>query len=236
MSQFCLIHGSTQNSDCWNLLISELARLGHQAIKVDLPTGKQLSGMQYAEAIVQRLNAADEDVILVGHSVSGIFLPLVASLRQVRHLMYLASFIPKPGTSIVGQMFDESFDMIEPLWTEAWATATQIGKNPIDDDELMLNFLFHDCTPEVATWALTIRRLLHPEAALNEIFPLKNYPGKVAQSYVVCTNDRTINPNWARRAAQEFLQVEAIELPGGHCPYLSRPHYLASTLNEIANR
>jgi pimeloyl-ACP methyl ester carboxylesterase len=234
MSQFCLIHGSTQSSKCWNLLILELERLGHQAIKVDLPTDKDTSGMQYAETIVQELDEVNEDVILVGHSVSGIFLPLVASLRQVRHLVYLASFIPKVGTSIVGQMFDESFDMFEPLWVEAWAAASQIGKDPIEDDEMALNFLFHDCTLEVAKWALTNRRLLYSEAALNEVFPLQAYPSKVAHSYVVCTNDRTISPKWARRAAQEFLKVEAIELLSGHCPYLSRPNNLASVLNEIA--
>lgn len=57
--------------------------------------------MQYAQTIVRELDVVDEDIILVGHSVSGIFLPLVARLRQVHHLVYLASFIPKPGTSIV---------------------------------------------------------------------------------------------------------------------------------------
>lgn len=234
MSKFCLIHGSTQSSECWNLLIPELEKFGHQAIKVDLPTDKDIVGMQYAETIVQELDEVNENVILVGHSVSGIFLPLVASLRQVRHLVYLASFIPKVETSIVGQMFDESFDMFEVLWTEAWATATQTGKDPIEDNELALNFLFHDCSLEVAKWALTIRRLLHPEAALNEVFPLQLYPSKVAHSYIVCTNDRTISSKWARRAAREFLKVEAIELLGGHCPYLSRPNNLASVLNEIA--
>ncbi|MBD2066151.1 alpha/beta hydrolase [Leptolyngbya sp. FACHB-671] len=235
MSQFCLIHGSTQNSDCWNLLVPELKSLGHQTIKVDLPTGRNISGMQYAQTIVRELDVVDEDIILVGHSVSGIFLPLVASLRQVHHLVYLASFIPKPGTSIVEQMFDESFDMFESSWAEAWVTATQMGKNLVEDDELALNFLFHDCTPEVAKWALSIRRLLHPEAALSEVFPLQNYPSKGSHSYVICTEDRTINSKWARRAAQEFLGVEAIEIPGGHCPYLSRPSYLASILNRLAN-
>ncbi|MBD2775347.1 alpha/beta fold hydrolase [Iningainema tapete] len=73
MSQFCLIHGSTQTSQCWNLLTPELEKLTHQAIKVDLPTDRQdASGMLYAEAIVQELDEVNEDVILVGHSISGI--------------------------------------------------------------------------------------------------------------------------------------------------------------------
>jgi hypothetical protein len=35
------------------------------------------------------------------------------------------------------------------------------------------------------------------------------------------------NPQYA---ARKRLGVDAIELPGGHCPYLSRPIHLASVL------
>jgi len=48
--------------------------------------------------------------------------------------------------------------------------------------------------------------------------------------YIVCAEDRTIDPDWARRTASERLGVDAIEIPGGHCPYLSRPALLAETL------
>lgn len=36
-----------------------------------------------------------------------------------------------------------------------------------------------------------------------------------------------------QNAATELLGVEAIELPGGHCPYLSRPAHLAEILTNI---
>ena len=236
MSVFCLIHGSTQNSECWNLLIAELEKLNHQAVKIDLPTDWQnAGGMMYAAIIAKQLEKIEESVILVGHSFSGMFLPLVASLRPVQHLVYLASFIPKVETSIAGQLFDESPDMFDPEWAEAWTSAIGAGKCPVDDYELALHFLFHDCTPEVAKWAFTTRQLTNAVAAINEVFPLTDYPNNLSHSYVVCNKDRTINPIWSRRAAREFLGIKAIELASGHCPYLSVPKQLASILDTVSN-
>ena len=235
MSLFCLIHGSTQNSECWNLLIPELEKLNHQAVKIDLPRDWQnADGMKYAETIAKQLEKIEESVILVGHSFSGIFLPLVASLRPVHHLVYLAAFIPKVRTSITEQLFNESPDMFDPEWAEAWTSAIGAGKCPVDDYELALKFLFHDCTPEVAKWAFTTRQLTNAQTAMNEVFPLTEYPNNVSHSYIVCDRDRTINPIWSRRAAREFLGVKAIELASGHCPYLSVPKQLASILNTLS--
>ena len=36
-------------------------------------------------------------------------------------------------------------------------------------------------------------------------------------------------------AARERLGVEAIELPGGHCPHVSRPAHLAEVLSTLAS-
>lgn len=236
MSLFCLIHGSTQNSECWNLLIPELEKLNHQAVKIDLPSDRQNArGMLYAEIIAKQLETIEESVILVGHSFSGIFLPLVASLRPVRHLVYLASFIPKVETSIAEQLFDESPDMFVPDWAEAWTSVIGAGKCPVEDYELALHFLFHDCKPEVAKWGFSTRKLTNAEAAINEMFPLTDYPSNVSHSYIVCDRDRTINPIWSRRAARKFLGVKAIELASGHCPYLSVPKKLASILDAVSH-
>jgi pimeloyl-ACP methyl ester carboxylesterase len=69
---------------------------------------------------------------------------------------------------------------------------------------------------------------------MTETFPLAALPD-VPSSYIVCADDRTISPAWSRRTARERLGVEAVELPGGHCPYLSRPAHLADVLTETLN-
>ncbi|HEV8421064.1 MAG TPA: alpha/beta fold hydrolase, partial [Actinomycetota bacterium] len=93
-------------------------------------------------------------------------------------------------------------------------------------------FLFHDCSPEVAAWALTTRVDWYPSGLYEETCPLAAWPD-VASAYILCRGDRTIRPEWSRSAARDLLGVEAIELPGGHCPHVSRPANLASVLVSL---
>ena len=45
------------------------------------------------------------------------------------------------------------------------ATRAPRGKDPTASEEMPMRFLFHDCTPEIARWALTTRRLMHAQRA-----------------------------------------------------------------------
>jgi hypothetical protein len=68
---------------------------------------------------------------------------------------------------------------------------------------------------------------------MEEPCPLATWPA-VPASYILASDDRTINPVWQRKASREWLGVNAIELPGGHCPNVSRPEVLADTLERCA--
>src|SRR5262245_44881153 len=116
MSVFCLVSGSTQDPRCWKLLVPELEKRGHQTVAASLPVDEPAaSGTRYAEVITHALKDAGDDVVLVGHSASGMFVPLVPGLRPIRRLIYLAAIIPKPGASIVDQFVAEP-DMLNPEW------------------------------------------------------------------------------------------------------------------------
>lgn len=228
MSVFCLVNGSTQNPLCWKLLIPELERRGAQVVTPSLPVDEpQASATRYAEVIAASLAGASEDVVLVGHSASGMFIPLVPGLRPIRRLVYLAALIPQPGASIREQLAADP-EMLNPEWVEACRS----GRDPSSDDETAIRFLFHDCSPEATALGLATRMRMYAERAMTETFPLAQLPA-VASSYIVCSDDRTISPDWSRRTARERLGVEPLELPGGHCPYLSRPARLAEVLLEM---
>ncbi|MBD0385246.1 MAG: alpha/beta hydrolase, partial [Nostoc sp. C3-bin3] len=68
-------------------------------------------------------------------------------------------------------------------------------------------------------------------AYIFETNPLKALPN-VERKYIVCSNDRILSPTWSRYASRKRLGVDAIELPAGHCPHLSRPEILASILTS----
>jgi pimeloyl-ACP methyl ester carboxylesterase len=228
MSIFCLVNGSTQNPLCWKLLVPELEKHGHQTITPSLPVDEPAaSGTRYAEVIAHALEDASDDVVLVGHSASGMFIPLVPSLRPIRRLVYLAALIPQPGASIRDQLASDP----EMLNAE-WVATCRAGNDPSSSDETAIKFLFHDCQPEAIDLGLATRTRMYAERAMTEIFPLEALP-EVPSSYIVCSDDRTISPAWSRRTARERLGVGAIEISGGHCPYLSRPLPLADTLLKL---
>jgi pimeloyl-ACP methyl ester carboxylesterase len=226
MSIFCLVNGSTQNPLCWQLLIPELEKHGHRTITPSLPVDQPAAaGIRYAEVIARALaDVSGDDIVLVGHSASGMFIPLVPDLRPVSRLVYLAALIPQPGASIRDQLAADP-DMLNPEWLAMF----RAGRDPSTDDQMAIEFLFHDCPPEAVKLGLETRLSMYAEGALVEIFPLAALP-EVPSTYIVCADDRTITPAWSRRTAGKRLGVEAIELPGGHCPYLSRPRQLAEVL------
>ncbi|HET7208037.1 MAG TPA: alpha/beta hydrolase [Terriglobales bacterium] len=224
MSLLFLVHGSTQDASGWDLLAPELEQLGHHTARTNLPANEpEASATHYADLIAAAIPRDSDDVVVVAHSASGLFLPLVPEQRQVRQLVFLAAVIPEIGKSMLDQVKAEA-DMLNPEW---------IGKDPTRDDALAMKFLFHDCSHEVAHWALGTRRLMYAKQAMTEVCPLKSWP-QVPSAYVVCAEDRTVRPEWCRRAARTRLGVEPIELPGGHCPHVSRPKDLARVLDALA--
>lgn len=44
--------------------------------------------------------------------------------------------------------------------------------------------------------------------------------------------DRTLTPGWMRRAARERPGTDPVEVPGGHCPHVSRPEQVADILDR----
>jgi hypothetical protein len=76
-------------------------------------------------------------------------------------------------------------------------------------------FAFHDCDLETLRWATTTMRLFYPEAAYAE--PPSARP-TVPSTFVLPRHDRTLRPEWMRTVARERLEVEPIEVDGGHFP------------------
>jgi pimeloyl-ACP methyl ester carboxylesterase len=227
---FVLVHGSYHGAWCWDLLRPELERLGHRAVAVDLPISDPAAAAEaYADIV---LGAADglTDPVLVGHSMAGLVVPLVAAQRPVRRLVFLAAMLPIPGQSANEQRAAEPVDGLVPPTTAEW---TSLGDEvwavgPMTATELF----FNDAPPDVAAWA-TAR--LRPQCyrVMSEPSPLAVWPA-VETSYVVCRDDRAVNPAWGRAAARDRLGVEAIEIDGAHSPFLTRPAELARLLDDVA--
>ena len=224
-----LVHGSYHGAWCWDLLRPELERLGHRVITMDLPiSDPTLGAAEYARTVESVLEPGSEPV-LVGHSMAGLVIPLIAANRPIRRLIFLAAFLPSPGRSANDQRASEPIDGRVPPTTAEWI---DIGENVwMVGPKTATEMFFPDATPAVARWAT---QRLRPQSyrVTSETTPLEAWPDVECRS-IVCRDDRAINPAWVRAAARERLGVEAVELSGGHSPFLTRPVELALALDQL---
>lgn len=225
MTTFGLVHGAW----CWELLAPLLQQEGHDVVAMDLPCDDASASFEiYADVVCAALNACDEDVVLVEHSLGGPTVALVAARRPVRHLVYLCAAVPDIGRSI----FDEP-DMVNPLYVQGLSEPDAQNRTTWIDFEIARALICADCDDSTAQAALN---RLRPQARYPSTlpFPLSEFP-TVSCTSVVCTDDQFVRPDWSRRVARDRIGAELIELPGSHSPFLSRPSALADVLLRLAD-
>jgi pimeloyl-ACP methyl ester carboxylesterase len=224
-----LVHGSYAGAWVWDLVRPELERRGHRVTAVDLPVSEPAAGAAaYARVIVDAVDWT-EPPVLVGHSMSGLVVPLVAAEHPVRRLIFVAALLARPGMSAMEQRQAEPIDATTPPTSAQW---TDLGDGVWSvGPETATELFWHDAPPDVAAWAVA---RLRPQAyrVMTETSPLVAWPA-VPSAYIACRDDRASNPVWERQAARERLGVEAVELDGGHSPMLSRPAELADALDRL---
>ena len=219
--RFLLVHGTTQSPDGWRLLIDELGTLGHSAVTIDLARfGDRMSVTEYGDAVAEELSGAKVDVV-VGHSGAGVMLPAIASATDATTQVYLAALVPNGTRSLMDELNDDLTQIFNAEW---------IGVDPTADHDAARRFLFHDCSPGVAEWALATLRLFVPASVCSEQIQLA--PTIPAMS-VVPESDRTLRPEWMIAASRERLGIEPSIVPGGHCPHVSRPREVATILASL---
>ena len=100
MVTFGLVHGAYHGSWCWERLTPELERQGHRVLTVELPTeDPQAGAAEYAAVALTAFGGAGDDLVVVGQSLGGLTIPLIAAARPVRRLIFVAGMLPRPGKS-----------------------------------------------------------------------------------------------------------------------------------------
>lgn len=234
MTTFALVHGAFCGASTWDQLRGELEARGHSVVAMDLPCDDPSAGcVRYAETVLAALKPHSEPVTLVGHSLGGLTIPLVAAARPIERMVFLAAFIPRPGLAFRDQFATEE-GMFPPSGEETWPITDEKTGLMSWPPERVIPALLPDVAPDVA---MASAQQLRRQSALphSEICPLTKWPD-VPSSYVLCLDDSQVGADWARRAARERLRTVAIELPGGHMPMVSRPTALATALEEVVGQ
>jgi Alpha/beta hydrolase family len=225
---FVLAHGAYHGAWCWDLLREQLEADGHSTTAMDLPNEDPDAGAQrYADVVEASIPKAARDVVLVGHSMAGLTIPIVAARTRPLATVYLCAMLPVPGVSFADQHADAFTDfqpsksaMANPDGSSSWPETGAI------------EVFYQDCPPDLARAAA---RRLRPQHWLitQEVTPLEEWP-VVAAAYILCEEDRAVSPAYGRRASRAQLGVDAIAMPGDHSPFLSRPRQLADLLERLS--
>ena len=215
VATFALVHGAWHGSWCWELLTPFLRQAGHGVVAPELPSDDGSANFDtYADVMCSALQGCDDEVIVVGHSLGGPAATLVAARRPVRHLIYLCAVVPECGLSQLDQ-FQAQPDMITPKYVNGYVNGLsepdEQGRTVWVDFDFVREMFYADCDERTVAAAIDH---LRPQAAYPWTLPfsLTKSPS-VPRTYVVCTEDQIITPEWSRRTARN-IGADIVELPG----------------------
>ncbi|WP_141277833.1 alpha/beta fold hydrolase [Pseudonocardia hydrocarbonoxydans] len=232
-----LVHGAWHDGRCWAPVLAELAAAGHDAVAVDLPSHRPGAGTDdYVDAVVAAAGPAGR-VVLVGHSLGGLTVPVVAQrlgTERVAALVLVAALVPLPGTSWHARTRAEPGIMAEGFGrgqlrhddgTTSWPVEAAV--------ENLYAGVAEEASPAVVREAVGT---LRPQdwTVTREVGPLSAWPA-VRTVQVVCAADRVVDPRWGRTGAV-VPGAEVVEMAGGHFPMLTRPAELARLIGEELRR
>lgn len=230
MTLFALLHGGMHWGGSWQLVQAQLEAAGCSVVAPDLPVDDEAAGADaWAAAAIKAIDAkvgpSDRDVIVVGHSIAGLCLPVIAARRQVRELVFLSALVPAPGRPFAEYLADHP--EVLPFVTKV----SEVGEAVGFSWESVRDAFYHDCPEALARSAFkNLRR--QSIAIFLERCPVADWPD-VPTTSIVMKHDRVVSPGWSRRVAQGLLNARVLELDGGHSPFFANPSALSARLMGI---
>lgn len=239
MASIILIHGAWQGSWVWKDVKNELQALGHVIQTPDLAvppkTESEPQSPATLEAYINRITdaiaRAPEPVILVAHSMGGIPATVAATRtgKRVSKLIYLAAFVPCDGDSLLTLTNLQHSEHQLPLIFDDDAKATTVAEDGI------IPFFLADASVGCAAYAKS-KFTPQPLAPITTPAALDHLVlESISRCYILCSQDRAIEPSLQRLMAIRANCPIVQELASGHCPFISRPQLLSSTIHRLAN-
>lgn len=219
MTTLVLLHGAWHGAWCWAPFLEALWGTGVRGLALDLPAEEpDADAQRYAEVVAAAVAGADDDLVLVPHSLAGLYAPVVAERVGARGIVNLAALTPEPGSSGLTQA-----KALPGIYTVPYRTAPMTrhddGSTSVPP-EIGRELMYHDVDDATAAWAQAqLRRqcwLTWTEPCAFDRWP------DIAYAHVACTGDRVLDaPGMEDGASRTSAPLAWI--PGGHMPMVSHP-------------
>jgi pimeloyl-ACP methyl ester carboxylesterase len=243
---YAMLHGGGQGSWVWDETIQALQSQTDggfgRALALDAPgcgtkrsrAGEDLDNEAIAAELVGDIEAAGfRDVVLVGHSAAGMFLPFMLELRPnlFRRVVYVTCMGPPPGRSAL-EMMGTSRHGEKP---------DEVGW-PVDPDSVdipgRLQAMFcNDMTPDFASaFMAKLGRDMAPMRTMEASNWRYDHLDPNVSTYVICLQDMSLTVPWQETFARNFRCGQIVRIDAGHQVMNTRPHALAEVLRNEAAR
>jgi pimeloyl-ACP methyl ester carboxylesterase len=235
MASFVLVHGAWHGGWCWNHVAPLLRAVGHRVLTPDLQAHgsdttpfDEVTLDRYADRICELAESEAESVVLVGHSMGGGVITQAAErcASSIAALVYLAAYMPGPGSSIGQQAMADTSSL---LWNH-------IVLDPVSgtaelDLSVTIECFYEDCSADDVSFA---HERLMPRSPLQPLITPVDVSaecwGRVPRVYIECTKDRTVTIEMQRRIHRAWPCTKVFTLDTHHSPFFSQPRELVQSL------
>jgi pimeloyl-ACP methyl ester carboxylesterase len=224
MAEFVLVPGAWLGSWAWAEVVPELRAAGHGAHPLTLsglaekqgvPAGQQT----HVQDILEEIESKDlRDVILVGHSYSGIPVGQAAERISDRmtKIVFVDAEVPIDGESFASAQLEEAIAENGNFWAPLSAT-------DFDDQGLT--------TEQVAR--IVAGSTPHPGRTLTEPAVMSHSVGELPATYIKCLLDwPEPSDTVAKLLTSDHWRL--VTMDTGHWPMFSQPSDLAQILLDAA--
>jgi pimeloyl-ACP methyl ester carboxylesterase len=235
-----LVHGAWHGGWCWAAFISQLQKLGHRAIAVDLP-GHGASVVSRSEATLTGYietvagiieNHGLNNVILAGHSLGGMTISGVVQKipRRIRRVIYVSAIVPHDGESAIGTLPNCAAiaRAMEPL------RSSPDPSSPVNEEIFRTQYI-QDGSRELQDFVLAAL-VPEPVAPMLEPISMKDfYTCGEPQSFLVCEDDISRGPgHWHPNFSSRLHNPTLRFVKSGHEVMFTAPVQCARALHELA--
>lgn len=236
MKTYLLLHGAMRGAWLWHKIKPIMEKGGARVIAYDLPGHGKRSGERAGVNMSAYINDALSyikkndlrDLILVGHSMSGIVISKIAdeTPERIRHLVYLAAVVPRDNDALVDLLTKERQEALRKLEGKVSEIFGSI-------EALRPNY-FTDLTGKEQDYYLK-QLTPQPLAVFFEKISLKRfYELQIPKTYILGLRDKALPPGLTFGFAKR-LGVDPIEIDAGHDMMVVKPEEVGRVLGRIEN-